>query len=130
MDRRITSSEARRLPMLPTAKYPGPTVSRTRPGAISSKVWASDANTMEWRVTGLLVAGYRVNLSVLPAAIASVKNTSRPLCWWSWTPTPENPAFSHSPMNSAVSSTGKPTGTRISTFMQKPKNPKNLGHLA
>ena len=57
MERRIASSEARRLPMLPTAKYPGPTVSRTRPGAISSKVWARDANTMGWRVTGLLVAG-------------------------------------------------------------------------
>ena len=77
---RMVASDALGLPMLPTERKPGPTVKRIRPGAISSRVWANDARTIGWRVTGLEVAGYRVRLEVRSAAKAKVRYTSRPLC--------------------------------------------------
>ena len=125
---RITLTVALGRPMLPTDRNPGPMVKRTRPGAISDRELVRDARTEGWRVTGLDVAGYNASDDVRSAASASVRNTSRPLCWWSCMPTPENPAASHSAMKSAVSLTGSPTGTRMSTLMPIDQSP--FAHLS
>ena len=54
---RMKATPARGLPMLRVEMKPGATVRQVRPGAISSRLWASEARTSGWRTTGLDVAG-------------------------------------------------------------------------
>ena len=54
---RMKPSRARGCPMLRVEMKPGATVRHVRPGAISSRLWASEASTSGCRTTGLEVAG-------------------------------------------------------------------------
>ena len=54
---RMKARPARGCPMLRVEMKPGATVRQVRPGAISSRLWASEARTSGWRTTGLDVAG-------------------------------------------------------------------------
>jgi hypothetical protein len=70
---RMTATEARGFPMLRVEMKPGATVSRARPGAISSRLWASEARTSGCRTTGLDVAGNNRRRRVAWAASARAR---------------------------------------------------------
>ena len=69
----MNASPARGCPMLRVEMKPGATVRYVRAGAISSRLWASEARTSGWRTTGLEVAGNNRIRCVALAASASAR---------------------------------------------------------
>ena len=67
-------------PVPSNAASPGARANFTRPGATSSRLWASVASTTGCRVTGLVAAGYRATREVAVATWASATKASRPCC--------------------------------------------------
>ena len=109
---RMIVTVPRGFPMLRVEMNPGAMVSRTRPGASSSRLCASEASSSGCRTIGLDVAGKRARRRVARAARARATYASRPLDGWSWMPTPSRPAASQRATTSASSGSGRPTGTR------------------
>jgi hypothetical protein len=69
----MKATPARGLPTLRVEMKPGATVRHVRLGAISSRLWASEARTSGWRTTGLEVAGNSLMRCVARAANANAR---------------------------------------------------------